>query len=129
MQLAQLLFCSGPSPSLVYIRVHHQRRVRQGVDDLIAPHGVTRVESCVWVVGRDQGEPSVQQQISMLAIHDGSFQAVGQDASDFAARLQRGAHGRLVNASGSAGDDSPSRLCRKPPNRIGIFDQRVAHVA
>ncbi|MNP68281.1 hypothetical protein D3C76_1642150 [compost metagenome] len=63
---------------------------------------MTDVEPGIRIVGRHQHQLAIEQQVAVLAVHGRLFQAVSQNATDFATSLQGPAHGGLIDAFGTA---------------------------
>jgi ABC-type Mn2+/Zn2+ transport system ATPase subunit len=78
VKLLELLHRACPRTTLIIIRTHDQRSVRECVDELVSLHGMTDIEPGAWIKRRDQDKASLHQKIAILACKRGSFETVRQ---------------------------------------------------
>ncbi len=102
LELVQLLNSACPGSAFVEIRTDDQRCISQRIDQLVALHGVANVEPCTRIVGRNQYQLAIEQQVAVLAVHSCLFQAVCQNTADLTTRVKCATHGSLVDAFGAA---------------------------
>ena len=77
------------STSLVEVGTHHEGSIGQCVDQLVPLHGIADVEPCTRVLGRNQHQLAIEQQIAVLwAIQNGFLDDVPvEKIKDFQARF------------------------------------------
>ena len=112
------------------IGAHDKGRIGQRIDQFVALHGVADIEPGAGIIGRDQHQLAIEQPVAVLAVHRRLFQAVRQHADGIAARLQRAAHRRLVDASWPRRRRRPCPpVAASAPNVHRVVDQRVVDIA
>ncbi len=83
----QLLNGACPSPAFFKIGRYDQSRVRQGIDDFVALHGMAHIESGRGIVGRNQDQFLVHQRFAIISREHSTLETVRHDARDHTACL------------------------------------------